>query len=282
LIAGAPMRQDLASIEDVLACPECRGAVRCAAQAVTCAACGAHFAIQEGIPLFACIGSVGATAGESGPATSEPYQRQYQADDPAAAYNAMYRDRWTKRISTRREFRLLERLLSSQGRCATLLDLPCGGGRLSPPLARHADLLIEADIGLGQLRFGRRHPCAGTRQIWIGASGFQIPLRDRGADGVVCVRLNHHLPTAAERERLVRELLRVAGRFAIMTFFDHDSLKSRLRRLQGKPPKLTMRVSELRDLAAACGARLAACPALFVVGSGHRYALMVKEPAPCA
>jgi len=276
------MLQDLASIERALACPECRGALRCGEREVTCAGCGAGFPIQEGIPLFARLGTPGAGTAPAPEATSLAYQRQYQTDDRAAAYNAMYRDHWTKRISTRREFRLLGRLLSSQGRSATLLDLPCGGGRLSAALAPHADLLIEADIGLGQVRYGREHGRVDTRQVWITASGFQIPLRDGAADGVVCVRLNHHLPTAAERERLVRELLRVARRFAIMTFFDFDSLKNRLRRLQGKPPKLTMRVEELRALAAACGANLEACPALFVVGSGHRYALMVKDGAPCA
>jgi hypothetical protein len=37
-------------------------------------------------------------------------------------------------------------------------------------------------------------------------------------------------------------------------------------------------VDELGELAQSCGAVLVTCPALFVVGSGHRYALMVKQP----
>jgi SAM-dependent methyltransferase len=191
----------------------------------------------------------------------------------------MYRDSWAKSLSTRREQRLLDQLLSSQGHCETLLDLPCGGGRVSPPLARHCDLLLEADIGLGQVRYAREFGRVPTRQLWMTASGFEIPLQDSAVDGTVCVRLNHHLPTAAEREQLVRELLRVSKRFVVMTYFDFDSLKNRLRRLRGKKPKLTMRTDELRELARSCGARLVACPALFVVGSGHRYALMVKGPA---
>jgi len=54
-----------------------------------------------------------------------------------------------KRWSTDREFRLLDQLLSSQGRSKLLLDLPCGGGRLSPRIGAHTDLLIEADIAVG-------------------------------------------------------------------------------------------------------------------------------------
>jgi hypothetical protein len=108
-------------------------------------------------------------------------------------------------------------------------------------------------------------------------------LRDQAVDAVVCVRLNHHLPTAEERERLVRELMRVARRFVIMTFFDQASLKNRLRELRRpfdrKPPKMTMSVPQLRQLAQDGGFALKAQPALEPLTSGHRYALMVRQTA---
>ena len=271
------MKQNLASIESMLACPSCRGVVRCTDDAVVCQACQSRFAIQDGIPLFARIGSPSDAPQPEPGESSESYQRRYQQDKKAEKYNAMYRDSWAKSLSTRRECSLLDRLLESQGHCRTLLDLPCGGGRVSPPLARHTDLLIESDIGLGQVRYAREHGRVPTQQIWMTASGFEIPLQEAAVDGTVCVRLNHHLPAAVERERLVRELLRVSKRFVIMTFFDFDSLKNRLRRMRGRPPKFTMRVDELGTLAQSCGASLVASPALFVVGSGHRYALMVKK-----
>lgn len=213
--------------------------------------------------------------------TREAYQQNYQKDQEAAVYNVKYRERWTKRISTWREFGLLNRLLGSQERCKVLLDLPCGGGRLSASMSPYTELLIESDIGLGQLRYGRAHGQVSTPQAWVLASGFQIPLKDASVDGTVCVRLNHHLPDKAEREKLVREILRVSKRFCIMSFFDYYSLKNTLRRMtrpfNGKPPKSTMKIGELRRLAKECGASLVECPALFFVGSGHRYALMVKN-----
>lgn len=215
--------------------------------------------------------------------TSKAYQQNYQKDQRAAAYNAKYRDRWTKRISTWREFGLLDRMLKNQGRSKVLLDLPCGGGRLSPPMAHYTDLLIEADVALGQLRYGRQHGQVSTRQVWMSASGFHIPLHDESIDGTICVRLTHHLPTAAEREQLVRELLRVSKRFLIVSFFDYYSPKNILRRLRRpfnrKPSKSTMKVRELQFLAQDCGATLVEYPALFLIGSGHRYALMVKDKA---
>ena len=93
------------------------------------------------------------------------------------------------------------------------------------------------------------------------------------------MRLSHHLPTAAERKRLVRELLRVARCYVLMTFFDHHSLKNRLRQRQRtrKPPKLTMTVEEVGELARHQDAELVEAPMLSFIGSGHRYALMVKR-----
>ena len=96
------------------------------------------------------------------------------------------------------------------------------------------------------------------------------------------MRLAHHLPAASERERLVNEILRVSKRFALMTFFDFHSTKNRLRRLRqpfdGKPPKITMTQVELRTLAGRSGFSLVACPPLSRLFSGHRYALMVRDP----
>jgi ubiquinone/menaquinone biosynthesis C-methylase UbiE len=148
-------------------------------------------------------------------------------------------------------------------------------------LERYTDLLIEADVGLGQLHYGREHGRVSNRQEWMAASGFNIPLRDASVDGTVCVRLTHHLPAEAEREQLVRELLRVSKRFLIMSFFDYHSVKNIVRRLRRpfnrKPPKSTMRRGELRRLARDCGARLVEAPALSLLWSGHRYALIVKD-----
>ena len=265
----------------LLACPDCRGALTVASDHIRCTACASAFPIHEGIVQFARFGSAEKWSGTKPAETSESYQQNYQKVKEAAKYNEMYANRWSKRWITRREYNLLRQLLASQPHCKTLLDLPSGGGRLSPQIAEYTDLLIEADIALGQVQYGREFGRVKTPQVWMTASGFHIPLRDNSLDAIVCVRLNHHLPTAEERERLARELLRVARKFVVMTFFDYHSLKNlgrRLRRpLDKKPPKMTMTVDRVRELANEGGADLVAWPALANLGSGHRYALMVKR-----
>jgi SAM-dependent methyltransferase len=244
-------------------------------------ACGAKYPIREGIPLLAVHGTSETWSTGPSPQTSAEYQRAYEDLGEARGYNEAYQKERTKRWSTEREYRILSTLLASQPRSEILLDLPSGGGRLSPALAPHSDLLVEADIGFGQLLYNRGNHSDRDHRLWMTASAFHIPFRDSTVDGIVCCRLSHHLPTSEERERLVAELLRVARRFVVMTFFDHRSVKNLLRRARApfnrKPPKMTMTVERVAELAREKGADLKAWPALSRLFSGHRYALMVKR-----
>ncbi len=266
-----------------LMCPSCSGDLEVHQSWLCCSTCDTKYPVKDGVPLLARKGTAYTWKNEESMLieTSEAYQEQYQGIDEARDYNLAYKNKFEKRLSTKREFKLLNQLLKSQGISKTILDLPCGGGRLSPQIAAHTELLIEADIAEGQVLYGRRTMLLPTLQFWMTASAFHIPFKDESIDAVVCCRLNHHLPTEIERERLIRELLRVARRFVVMTFFDHKSLKNRLRQMRqpfnGKPPKMTMTVDRVRELAKESGAQLKACPLLARFSSGHRYALMVKS-----
>jgi SAM-dependent methyltransferase len=237
--------------------------------------------MRDGIPLLALLEENESRDGVGEGPTRESYQREYQMIEAATGYNVKYQEQLLKRWSTRREYSLIARLLSSQPRSGTLLELPCGGGRLSPAMDGFSDLMIEADVALGQVQYGRRHSEVKTPQVWMTASALRIPFRDASVDAVVCIRLCHHLPRAEEREQLVAELLRVARRFVVLTFFDYHSFKNLLRRARRpfnrKRAKYTMTVGEIGELARRHNARLEACPALAWLGSGHRYALLVKS-----
>jgi SAM-dependent methyltransferase len=264
-------------------CPRCAADLSVGDEQVACES-GHTFPVRDGVPLLAILGTAETWADGAPSQTSADYQREYQEVRKATQYNEAYRDRRAKRWSTEREYQLLEDHLRSRPRSAVLLDIPSGGGRLSGALSRHTDLLVEADIGLGQVLYGRERALRTVpagRRIWLTASAFHIPFKDRSVCGVVCCRLSHHLPTAEERERLVAELLRVARDFVILTFFDYHSIKNYIRRARRPfnhlPPKMTMTVDRVAELARSGGAELVAWPALSHLFSGHRYALMVKR-----
>lgn len=271
------------AVTHLLACPGCRGNLEIGTEVLRCTACGSRYPLHEGIPLLASRGTSETWGAPQTTEQSSAYQAEYQRIENAATYNLAYRDKFLKRSSTRREYALIARHLARVGRSRVILDLPCGGGRLTPAFAESAGLVIEADIALGQLLYGRQQSSVATPRVWMTASAFHIPLRDQAVDGTISVRLSHHLPTEAERERHLAEILRVSRRFVIMTYFDHHSLKNRLRRLRRpfdrQPPKMTMTTARVAEIARAHGARLVDAPPLSRIGSGHRYALIVRDGA---
>jgi ubiquinone/menaquinone biosynthesis C-methylase UbiE len=239
--------------------------------------------MEDGVPMLAVQGTSETWGAPQQTEQSTAYQSEYQNVEKAAAYNLHYQQRVLKRMTTRREYQLIGRHMREVGHSRVILELPCGGGRLTPAFAGSADFLIEADIAIGQIRYGRTTSTVSTPRAWMTASAFHIPLSDDSVDGTVCVRLAHHLPTPAERDRLFHELMRVSRRFVIVTYFDHHSLKNLTRRMRHlfrkKPPKLTMTNARVSELARECGGRLVAAPALNLISSGHRYALIVKDGA---
>jgi SAM-dependent methyltransferase len=284
---NAPVtREDtgIGTIERLLACPDCRDPLSVGPDWIRCEGCDARYPIEDGVALLALRGGSetwGAPqAGEQG--TS--YQDEFQDVARAAAYNLQFRRRPLKLGVTPRESLLIRRYIRRVGRSRAILEIPCGGGRLTPAFADSTELVIEADVAIGQVLYGRQNAKTGVQRVWMTASAFHIPLRDGSVDGAVCVRLLHHLPSAAERERLFAELLRVSRRFVIITFFDRRSLKHLTWRLRHpfsrKARKPALTAAEVAALARSHGGRLVATAPLSRFGSGHRYALVLKEDAP--
>lgn len=271
----------IADIQHLLACPVCRDPLSVGPDWIRCEGCDARYPVEDGIALLALRGGSEtwgvAPTGEQG----TDYQDEFQDIARAADYNLQFRRRPLKLGVTPRESALIRRCIRKVGRSRAILEIPCGGGRLTPAFADSTELVIEADVAIGQVRYGRKASQAQAQRVWMTASAFHIPLRDASVDGVVCVRLSHHLPTAAERERLFAEVLRVSRRFAIVTYFDRHSLKHLTWRLRHpfsrKARKPALSRSEVAALAAAHGARLVSSEPLSRFGSGHRYALLVRD-----
>ncbi len=268
---------DLEPIKHLLACPACRGDLKFTPHEIMCSNCRQVYPVHETIPQFSIFQDNGSAHNDVGEKLTGNYEKQYVDFEKARNYNLKYARKPLKRLSTKREFQILGRLLGKQQPCKTMLEIPCGGGRISSRLAGATELLIEADIGLGQVLYGMSQTRLKIPQVWMTASAFRIPLRDSGVDAAVCIRLSHHLTAAGQREALLAELLRVARRYVVMTFFDHYSIKNLLRMARGKKSKLTMTVSQVAAISAAHGASLTDCPRLSFIGSGHRYAIVAKK-----
>jgi ubiquinone/menaquinone biosynthesis C-methylase UbiE len=205
--------------------------------------------------------------------------QNYNSERGASAYKADYANKLHRKLSDKRERALLATYFAEIGHVDSILDLPCGHGRLSDLLKSHCKRLIEADWSFTMVSLNQSDHGTDARSSFR-ASALQIPLPDRSVDVVVSFRLSHHLESQELREQHLRELFRVARKAVIVTWFSATSLKNLLRevrvRLAGKKRKNVLRNSRVREVAAATGFVQRRCKPLFLVGSGHSVGLFLR------
>lgn len=211
--------------------------------------------------------------------------QNYNSARGAEAYKADYRNKLHRKWSDRRERALLAAYFAELDRLGhgdldTILDLPCGHGRLADLLGGRCRRLIEADWSFTMVSLNQRDHGRDGRS-YCRASALEIPLPDRSVDVVVSFRLSHHLETQALRERHLQELFRVARKAVIVTWFSATSLKNVLRQvrvvLAGKKPKNVLRNARVREIAEAAGFAPRRATPLFRIGSGHVLGLFVRR-----
>ncbi len=162
-------------------------------------------------------------------------RRQYEATDHADNYADQ---RWTETRHARKtnqwELATVEEMVrhvneSGGGRLQTVLDMPCGHGRLAPVLGMHCQSLIQADLAMSMLE---RRDEKSTNHRAMQASLLQIPLADQCVDLAMCMRVLHHFADPEPRIQILSELSRVS-RYAIVSYYDAAAfphLRDRIRR----------------------------------------------------
>lgn len=156
---------------------------------------------------------------------------------------------WTtiRRMSNRRELRLVARALDRTGPHASILDCPCGAGRLLPVLVGRTTLVVSADASRAMIgeavaaTAGQAPPGASAHLL---ADAWTLPFATAAFDTVVCHRLIHHVGDAAHRQRLLRELRRVARRWVVLSFNDASTFKAHLQDLFGRRRSRTLHTPE--------------------------------------
>ena len=211
----------------------------------------------------------------------EGKMRNYNSVRGAEAYKADHQSKFHRKFSDRKERALLEEYFDVVGASDTILDLPCGHGRLSGFLKERCNNLVEGDWSFNMVELNQRDNGRDGRS-YVRCSALEIPLPNRSIDTVVSFRLSHHLSTPELRERHLQELFRVARKAVIVTWFSSSSLKNVLRELRiklglAKGSKNTLANARVREVAQACGFTQHTAKPLFVVGSGHVIGLFLRQ-----
>ena len=154
----------------------------------------------------------------------------------AQAYLEKHHCGLRRRLTTWRETQLAGRALKLAGNPESVLDMPCGAGRFWPVLASHPTRrLLAGDVSPAMLQIaaGAAEPAVLARfETLAPMDAFALDLPDEAVEHVLCMRLLHHMATAADRLRILRELHRVARRGVTVSLWVDGNLQARRRMRQ--------------------------------------------------
>jgi SAM-dependent methyltransferase len=144
------------------------------------------------------------------------YAGRTKYDEPGRAA------RYARRSRTRdaEEIDLVRRVLLGRGVPRSVLDVPCGTGRLSAHFLALGATVRSADLS-PSMRAEAERRLAG-RAGWLGAFAFDLdedpPPRGWVSDLVVCFRFLHHLPGESARARVLSTLASLSSRDVLVSF----------------------------------------------------------------
>lgn len=160
---------------------------------------------------------------------------------PIAAYRGRikYTEKTARQYQIRKqdkhltEMRLMDRAFAYIPKSHRVLDMPCGGGRVSLHVAGKGYTMSLGDLSEPMLAIARENVAKAGLSCSVEWQDIEaLTYGDRAFDTIVSFRLFHHFPNHYIRRRAVRELCRVAGQFVIISYFSTKSVTSVRRKLQ--------------------------------------------------
>lgn len=162
----------------------------------------------------------------------------------------------------RAEMRMVDRAFALIPKTHHVLDVPCGGGRITIHLAQQGYTVSAADLSESMISITRENIAKENLNCTVERQNIEkLTLADRAVDSIISFRLFHHFPTPDIRQRAVRELCRVARKYVALSYFSPlsvTSVKRRMREARGgrKSEKFSTPLFEVESYFEKAGFRL--------------------------
>lgn len=149
--------------------------------------------------------------------------------DPETA--ARYQQRKPK--THRAEMKLVDRAFALIPKHHRVLDLPCGGGRVTVHLGLQGYKMSSADLSDSMIAITRENVDMHELNCSVEKQDIEkLTYPDQHFDSLISFRLFHHFPTPEIRQRAVSELCRVTRQFVAISYFSPLSITSLKRKLR--------------------------------------------------
>jgi ubiquinone/menaquinone biosynthesis C-methylase UbiE len=129
----------------------------------------------------------------------------------------------------RAEIRLIDKAFAHVPKTHRVLDVPCGGGRVTVHLQKQGYRMSAADLSENMIEIARSAVGDATVEK---QDVERLTYPDRHFDTVVSFRLFHHFPNPEIRQRVVNELCRVAKSNVVLSYFSPVSWTSMKRKFR--------------------------------------------------
>ncbi len=143
-----------------------------------------------------------------------------------------------KESKHRSEMRLVDRAFARVPKSHRVLDVPCGGGRVTAHLAMQGYKVSAADLSDSMIEIARETFAGEKLNCTVEKQDIEkLTFADKSFDSIISFRLFHHFPDTEIRQRAVTELCRVARKYVALSYFSPmsvTSLKRKLRAAMGK------------------------------------------------
>ena len=128
--------------------------------------------------------------------------------------------RWGSRQRQRRnliKWRRIVAALEEAGDITTVLDVPCGTGRFTGPLAARGLSVTGADISTEMMAVARGNDSAPAAVGYVQADAERMPFADNSFDCVLSIRFLFHVDVVT-RARILAEMARVSRRWLVLDY----------------------------------------------------------------
>ena len=144
-----------------------------------------------------------------------------------------YTEATAKRYQVRKEskhlaeMKLVDRAFSLIPKTHRVLDLPCGGGRVTVHLGLQGYKMSSADLSDAMLVITRENVAQNGLKGTVEKQDIEkLTYADQHFDSLISFRLFHHFPNPEIRQRAVSELYRIAKQFVAISYFSPASVTS--------------------------------------------------------
>ena len=190
--------------------------------------------------------------------------------EPQPAYKGRvkYNEKTARKYQVRKEgkhlaeMQMVEKAFAKIPKTHRVLDVPCGGGRVSVHLGKKGFQMSCADLSDAMIRIARETTDEAGLKCTVEKQDIEgLTYADKFFDTIVSFRLFHHFPDPEIRQRAVTELCRVARKYVALSYFSPLSVTSAKRKLRvalggRKSDKHSTSLSEVKNYFAQAGFKL--------------------------